>query len=203
MYVTTNQTVVKLFYYWDPVHTIELLTLTLHENVHFSTKTSGQIYLLINFFCWIWMHQVDRGGAEVVIHTAGYEYIFRFESASPFSQCEAPRQQCWVWWRSALFKNACGCSIYRTSLGRWEWPATSLYLTSWVISSSQRRFRTPLISSIMGIHKDGVSLNTDGSGACFHGGGFRGLWEGRGYVTLMVEHLWLLRYNMHCCSSIH
>lgn len=94
---------------------------------------------------------------------------------------EPPRQggKCWVWWRSALFKNACGCSVYRTSLGLWGWSATSLYLTSWVISSSLRRFRTPLILSIMGVRKDGVSLNTDGRGACFHGegGGISGFYS--------------------------
>lgn len=63
-------------------------------------------------------------------------------------------------WKSAvcdedlLFKNACGCSICRPSLGRWGWSATSLCLTSRVISPSQRRVRMLLICSVMGIHKD-------------------------------------------------
>lgn len=84
-------------------------------------------------------------------------------------------------WKSAvcdedlLFKNACGCSICRPSLGRWGWSATSLCLTSRVISPSQRRVRMLLIYSLMGIYKDWVSLSTDGRGACFHGeGGVQG-----------------------------
>lgn len=164
----------------------------------FQHQNESSDVLLMSCFCWVWMHQVDRGGAEVVIQTAGYEYIqvwicFTFQSMWS-SETTA---KCWVWWRSALFKNACGCSIHRTSLGWWGWPATSLYLTSWVISSSQRRFRTPLISSIMGIHKDGVSLNTDGRGACFIGerGGCSGVYG-------KAEGMLLLWLNIYDCSDI-
>lgn len=44
----------------------------------------------------------------------------------------------------------------------------------------------------MGIDKDGVSLNTDGRGACFHGGGGGGV---QGFMLL----LWL---NIYDCSDL-
>lgn len=147
------------------------------------------------------VHQVDTTGLQWRFRQL---LMVRFDTAPCSSHPKASRRlESAVCDEDLLFKNACGRSVYRPSPG-WGWSATSLYLTSWVISPSQRRFRALLIWSIMGIRKDGVSLSTDGRGPGFHREGgvqvFRGSGEGPDGV-LEVMNTSVTHVAEHFCSD--
>lgn len=125
--------------------------------------------------------------------------IFRFESASCFSQSEAPRQQ-----QSAecdedllCLKMHVGAPSTEHLRGWWGWPATSLFLTSWVISSSQRRFRTPYL--INNGHSPRWSVTQHRRAWCLlprrRGAGCSGVYG-------KAEGMLLLWLNIYDCSDI-